>query len=307
MFYRKSEEFGIALRILSGLLFAAMVVVVKMVSEEVPLGEIVFFRSAFALFPLVIFLHIRGEFPHGLRSNRPWGHVLSSIFGVAAMFTSFATIARLPVAEATLISYLSPILTAIAGVMLLGERITTFRVCGIAFGLAGVVVLVLPELGVQELDMRRLIGLALGVITAILTALALPMTRKLARFGESPGTIAFYFAVTSTLGGLVTLWSGNWIMPETQTLILLILAGLFGGFAHIAMTLAFKYAEASRMAPFEYVTLIWVVLADVLIFSLPLSPAFLLALPIILTGVAIAALEGKIRRANTIENQKFEH
>ena len=61
------------------------------------------------------------------------------------------------------------------------------------------------------------------------------------------------------------------------------------------------------MAPFEYVTLIWVVLADVLIFSLPLSPAFLLALPIILTGVAIAALEGKIRRANTIENQKFEH
>lgn len=55
MFYRKSEEFGIALRILSGLLFAAMVVVVKMVSEEVPLGEIVFFRSAFALFPLVIF------------------------------------------------------------------------------------------------------------------------------------------------------------------------------------------------------------------------------------------------------------
>lgn len=216
------------------------------------------------------------------------------------MFTSFATIARLPVAEATLISYLSPMLTAIAGVILLGERITTFRVCGIAFGLTGVVVLVLPELGAQELDMRRLIGLALGVITAILTALALSMTRKLARFGESPGTIAFYFAVTSTLGGLVTLWSGNWIMPETQTLILLILAGLFGGFAHIAMTLAFKYAEASRMAPFEYVALIWVVLADVLIFSLPLSPAFLLALPIILTGVAIAALEGKIRRANTI-------
>ncbi len=91
-------------------------------------------------------------------------------------------------------------------------------------------------------------------------------------------------------------------MPETQTLVLLILAGLFGGFAHIAMTLAFKYAEASRMAPFEYVALIWVVLADILIFSLSLSPSFLLALPIILTGVAIAALEGKTRRTNAIES-----
>ncbi len=209
MFRYQSEEFGIALRILSGLLFAAMVVVVKMVSEEVPLGEIVFFRSAFALIPLVIFLYIRGEFPHGLRSTRPWGHVIRSIFGVAAMFTSFATIARLPVAEATLISYLSPMLTAIAGVILLGERITSFRVGGIAFGLAGVAVLVLPELGSQELDMRRLTGLALGVITAILTALALSMTRKLAKFGESPGTIAFYFALTSTLGGLVTMWGGQ--------------------------------------------------------------------------------------------------
>lgn len=45
---------GVALRILSGLLFAGMLISVKAVSEDVPLGEIVFFRSAFALIPLVI-------------------------------------------------------------------------------------------------------------------------------------------------------------------------------------------------------------------------------------------------------------
>ncbi|PZX17135.1 EamA domain-containing membrane protein RarD [Palleronia aestuarii] len=281
---------GIGLRILSGLLFAGMIVMVKALSEEVPLGEIVFFRSAFALIPLVVFLRMRGEFPSGLRSGRPWGHVLRSGFGCAAMFTSFASIARLPVAEAMLISYLSPVLTAVAGVILLGERATVFRVGGIALGLAGVAVLVGPEIGAGPMDETRLAGLAFGVLTAILTSLALAMTRSLARTGESPGAIAFYFAVTSALAGLATL-PGGWILPSAQAVTFLVLAGIFGGFAHIAMTLAFKYAEASRMAPFEYVTLIWAVLTDLVIFGLPLAPAFFLALPLVLFGAGFAAME----------------
>ncbi|WP_253913131.1 DMT family transporter [Pseudoruegeria sp. HB172150] len=286
---------GILLRLLSGFLFAAMVVMVKATSEEVPLGEIVFFRSAFALIPLIAFLWIRGEFPSGLRTKRPWGHVLRSGFGAAAMFTSFAAIARLPVAEATLIGYLSPVLTAIAGVILLGERMTIFRIGGVVLGLAGVAVLVWPELGGGVADDGRLAGLVLGVITAILTALALAMTRSLAR-NESPGAIAFYFALASAAAGLATL-PGGWVMPLAQGFWFLVLAGIFGGFAHIAMTVAFRYAEASRLAPFEYVALIWAVLADLLIFGLPLAPAFFFALPLVLGGAAFAALERSRRKA----------
>ena len=211
------------------------------------------------------------------------------------MFTSFAAIARLPVAESTLIGYLSPVLTAVAGVVLLGERATVYRVGGIALGLAGVAVLVWPELGGGPADARRLAGLGLGVITAFLTSLALAMTRSLARSGESPGAIAFYFAVASAAGGLLTL-PGGWIMPSTHTLILLVMAGILGGFAHIAMTLAFRYAEASRLAPFEYVALIWAVLTDLLIFGLPVSPVFFLALPLLLAGAAFAAMERSPRK-----------
>ena len=57
---------GVTLCILSGLLFAGM-----LISEDVPLGEIVFFRCTFALIPLVIFLYLRGEFPGGLARKRP--------------------------------------------------------------------------------------------------------------------------------------------------------------------------------------------------------------------------------------------
>ena len=76
---------GIILRILSGALFAAMAIFVKAVSADVPVGQIVFFRSAFALIPLVVFLWMRGEFPGGLATRRPLDHLLRSALGAAAM------------------------------------------------------------------------------------------------------------------------------------------------------------------------------------------------------------------------------
>jgi drug/metabolite transporter (DMT)-like permease len=280
---------AIGLRILSGVLFAGMLVCVKAVSADVPLGEIVFYRSAFAMIPLVIFLWIRREFPTGLATKRPLSHFLRASFGALAMFASFAAIARLNVAEAILIAQLSPILMAMSAVVFLSERLTRWRVGGLMLGFAGVIVMVWPELGGAAPDAARLAGFAIGLLGAALTAFALIMVRSLNRT-ESPGAIAFYFALASIVGGLLTLPWG-WVVPDSWTLTLLVGAGLFGGFAHIAMTLAFRYAEASRIAPFEYVALLWPVLADLLIFKVALSTSFLLALPLVLGGVALAATE----------------
>ena len=141
------------------------------------------------------------------------------------------------------------------------------------------------------MDARRLLGIGLGFLTALLTAFALIMVRSLTRT-ESPGAIAFYFVVASMAGGILTLPCG-WAFPDAQTVLLLVLAGLFGGFAHIAMTLSFSFTEASRLAPFEYVALLWPVLADLLIFGLPLGTSFLFALPLVLIGATVAAFEKK--------------
>ncbi len=154
-------------------------------------------------------------------------------------------------------------------------------------------VLVWPDIGGGTVDLPRLLGIGLGLLTALLTAFALIMVRSLTRT-ESPGAIAFYFVVASMAAGVLTLPWG-WTLPDLQTLALLVLAGLFGGFAHIAMTLSFSYAEASRLAPFEYVALIWPVFADLLIFRLPLATSFLFALPLVVIGASIAALEHKVR------------
>lgn len=280
---------GIMLRLLSGILFAGMVICVKAVSDDIPLGEIVFFRSAFAILPLIVFLWMRREIPQGLATKRPFDHMVRAGFGTLALFASFAAIARLNLAEAILIGQLSPILLAIAAVVLLGERLTIWRVGGLALGFAGVVTMIWPELDTGGASGTRLIGLLLALLSAVLTALALIMVRRLNRT-ENPGAIALYFVLASMLGSLCTLPMG-WLAPDGWTLLMLIGAGIFGGFAHIAMTLAFRYAEATRLAPFEYVALLWPLLADLLIFKLSLSTSFLFAVPLVLMGAALAAAE----------------
>ncbi|WP_165224149.1 DMT family transporter [Affinirhizobium pseudoryzae] len=290
---------GIALRILSGLLFGAMAICIKAVADQVPLGQLVFFRSAFALLPLMAFLWFRGEFPAGLATRRPLGHLLRSSLGAAAMFASFASIARLPLAEATLLTYLSPTFTSLASIVLLSERATIWRIGGVVLGLAGVTTLVWPELGHLDMQGPRLWGYVFGLLMGILTAFALIMVRKLSRT-ENPGAIAFYFIITSMLGSLLTIPFG-WVGLDMTMLAILSLAGLFGGFAQITMTLAFRHAEASLLAPFEYLAILWPVLADVLLFHAPLSLAFLSALPLVLGGAALAAMDG--RRKNRVPAQ----
>ncbi|MCI0510060.1 EamA domain-containing membrane protein RarD [Chromohalobacter marismortui] len=279
---------GIVLRLLSGILFTGMMVCVKAVSTQVPLGQTVFFRSAFALLPIVIFMTWRREFPRALATRKPVGHLVRSGLGAAAMFASFAAVARLPVAEATLLAQLSPVAMAVGGVLLLGERFTLHRAAAFALVLAGVAALVMPDLGESR---GQVLGYGLGVLAALLTAGALVTVRRISRT-ETAASIAFYFVLVTALAGLATLPLG-WIAVSGPTLALLVLAGLFGGAAHICMTLALRYAEVSRLAPFEYVALVWPVLADLLIFGLMPSSGFLVALPLVLSGAILAALEGR--------------
>ncbi|PAU70912.1 DMT family transporter [Vreelandella alkaliphila] len=281
---------GIGLRVLSGVLFTGMLVCIKAVSDEVPVGQSVFFRSLFALLPIVVFLMLRREFPQGLATRRPLGHALRSGLGAAAMFASFAAVALLPVAETTLLAQLTPVFMALGGVLLLGERFSLYRAGAIALALAGVAVLVLPGLEASR-EQGQLAGYALGALSALLTAGALLTVRRISRT-ETAGSIAFYFILVSALAGLATLPLG-WAPLNGDVVWLLVLSGLFGGTAHIAMTLALRYAEASRLAPFEYIALVWPVLADWLLFGLPVSSGFLLALPLLLSGVGLATLEGR--------------
>ncbi|MGR3497092.1 DMT family transporter [Citreimonas sp.] len=281
-----NERLGITLRILSTLAFALMGVCVKALGDTVPLGQVVFFRSAVALLPLVAFLWWRGDWPRGLVTSRPFGHIGRCVMGAAAMFTSFATIRLLPLAEATMLSYLAPVMLALLGWALLGEQLKARRVAGVALGLAGAAAFCLPAFAGVLPDAGGL-GVVLGLVTAVLTAGALIQVRRLTLLGEGAGAIAFWFAVFSALGGLLTLPWG-WVWPGPAGLMLLIATGLAGGLAHILMTLSFAHADASALAPFEYLAVLWAVALGFAFFGEVPGIAFLLAGPLVLIGAVIA-------------------
>ena len=275
---------GIALRVLSGVLFTAMAASIKAIGDAVPLGQVVFFRSAIAMVPLVVFLWLQGEFPQGLATRRPLAHFGRCILGGAAMFTSFATLRLLPIAEATMLSYLSPVMTVALAALFLSERPTTRRWLGLGFGLLGAAVLTLPRFTNES---PELLGIGLGLLTAALTAGALVQVRALTKT-ENPGAIAFYFALAAAVAGLATAPFG-WSAPDPMMWLLLILTGLFGGAAHIAMTLAFKYAEASLLAPFEYLTILWAAVAGAVLFAEVPGLSFMIAAPLVVTGAVLAS------------------
>ncbi|MGF1526563.1 MAG: EamA family transporter, partial [Candidatus Competibacterales bacterium] len=105
---------------------------------------------------------------------------------------------------------------------------------------------------------------------------------------ENPGAIAYYFALFCSLAGLATLPWG-WAGFDGGTLGLLVLAGLLGGAAHIAMTLSFRYAAASVLAPFEYLTVLWAAVLGFVLFAESPAPSFLLAAPLVIAGAVLAS------------------
>ena len=85
---------GIALKLASLLLFAVMSALIRGFGHTIPVGQVVFFRSVFALLPVVIIYAARGEFVTAVRTRRLPGHLGRGVLSICAMFLSFAALTR---------------------------------------------------------------------------------------------------------------------------------------------------------------------------------------------------------------------
>lgn len=297
MTHRSSER--VWLPIGATLFFTLMYICVKLVAETASIGQIVFYRSAVALIPLIIFLYVTGDFPKGLAIRRPMGHFLRCLFGCAAMFTSFAAFSYLPLAEATLLGYLAPVVTLLLAKWLLAEHITALRWKSVIIGFVGVIVLIVPDISeLETLSPMVLWGSIFGVLAAVLTACAKIQIRVLTQT-ESAASIAFYFAVVCALAGGATSLFG-WPSLGKQDLLWLIGTGLAGGVAHIMMTYAYKCCEASHLAGLDYLSLLFAIVADILIFNIFPNISFIFGSLLIIAGSLCVTLPDLfIRKSRT--------
>ncbi|MDB6176375.1 DMT family transporter [Paracoccus sp. Z330] len=280
---------GILLKCSSVTVFTVMAALVKTTSDGglgIPPGQQVFFRSFFALPVILLWLVMRGEMRVGLRTFRPMGHFYRGIVGTAAMALNFWALALLPFPEATAIGYAAPLLVVIFAAMFLGENVRIFRLGMVAMGLVGVLIVLSPQLLAGEGtgdDLLRTLGAVVALGGASCAALAQIFIRKLV-VEERTSAIVFWFSVTSSVLGLMTLPFG-WAVPTPKTFALLVTMGLLGGVGQILLTSAYRYADASLIAPFDYVSMILAIAIGWYVFGE--APT-----AVVLTGAGIVILAG---------------
>ena len=258
---------GILLKIASVVVFIVMAAIIKSVSDHVPGGQAVFFRSLFAIPVIVVWLMWRHELRTGLKTNDPMGHVWRGFAGTLAMGLGFAGLAYLPLPEVTAIGYAAPLLTVIFAAMFLGEQVRMFRISTVVLGMIGVLIVLYPRLSVLNGGggEAETLGVVIVLSGAVFTALAQVFVRKLVHT-EKTAAIVFWFSVTSTLLSLLTIPFG-WVWPTPREAGLLIAAGLLGGIGQILLTSSYREADASLIAPFEYASMLFALLIGYFIFS----------------------------------------
>jgi len=259
---------GILLKLGSVFLFIVMSGIVKHVAAEVPPGQTVFFRSLFALPVILGWLAWRRELRVGLRAADPMAHLWRGLVGAAGMVIGFAALGLLPLPDVTAIGHAAPLLTVVLAAMFLGETVRMFRLGAVALGLVGVIVVLSPRLTVLDPDAvtaRESLGATLALLAALCSALVQVFIRRMVQT-ERTSAIVFWFSVTSTLLGLASLPLG-WVALSPATAALLVVTGLIGGLGQILMTSAYRHADASVVAPFEYASLLFALAIGYFVFA----------------------------------------
>ena len=221
----------------------------ELVNRDYPLSEVLLFRYLFASsFFWIILLSTAGL--AGLATQRPLDHAMRSISGIVSLALLYFAITRIPIADATALAYAAPIFITVLSIFLLGEVIGLQRWLAVIAGFIGVLLIARPEADGWDIGVIAAAGSALsGALVAI-------WLRKLSS-SEKSVSIGIYY---NSLGSLVclawVLWSG-WLIPRGADLWLFLGFGIGCGMQQWLLTVSFRYAEASLLAPFEYLAMVF--------------------------------------------------
>lgn len=277
---------GIGFKLLSVFCFTIMVTLVKVLGDRIPVGQIVFFRAFLGLLPLVLMIGWQGSWQTALRTKRPFGHVGRALVGGMAMTLWFSALSRLPLPDATAISFAAPLITTALAVVLLGEVVRLYRWSAVLVGFVGVLIILSPNLGLVGglEDDQRALGAILALSSAGCMALAQVFVRKLIKTESTP-SVVFYFSACTSVFALFTVPFG-WVMPDLPTLAMLAGIGLLGGVGQILLTHSYRHAPVSVVAPFDYSAMIFALAIGYVLFD-EVSGVAVLAGSVLVVGAGL--------------------
>lgn len=228
-----------------------------------------------------------------IATHNPWpaGHVLrihllrGSVVAVMAL-GFFWGIARLPLAEAIALSFISPLIALYLAALLLKERIGRGAVTASVLGLVGTVVILAGKVQ-GGYDRDAFLGAMAILFSAILFAYNLILQRQQAQLAP-PVEIAFFqnLIVTGVLAMAAPFLA---ILPGSAHMLPLAGAALLAFGSLLLLSWAYARAEAQILIPVEYTAFVWAAILGWLVFREPLTLATLAGAALIVTGCILAA------------------
>ncbi|MDG1093855.1 MAG: DMT family transporter [Paracoccaceae bacterium] len=289
----------------ASLAFSLNDITVKYFTDSLPLHEVILFRSLFGM-AFILFLFGRGVPLKTMFSTRCLSrHILRGLSVVVANFAFFAGLAALPLAEASAIFFIAPLLITGFSAFFLGEYVGVWRWTALLVGLLGVLIIVKPGSAAFQW------AVILPLLSAIAYATLHTITRSMG-LAESPITMSLYIQlvfIVVCLGMGLMFGDGRfaglghpsaefilraWAWPSGRDVLLFVAAGFFSASGGYLISQAYRSSSAGLVAPFEYSTVILAVLWGYIFWQeVPgLSSAFGIFL-IIASGVFVAIREFK--------------
>ena len=274
----RSLSLGIGCALIASTAFTLNDVGVKFLSGDYALHQIIFVRACFAfLLTLLIIIPLEGGFSL-LRTKNIRLHIFRGLAVVLANMSFFMGLAAMPLAEATAIFFVSPLVITAFSVFFLKEKVGPWRWFAVAAGLFGAIVIIRP--GTQAFQLAAL----LPIFAAVCYASLHMMTRKIGKT-EKASTLAIYtqfvFLVASATIGLafgsgeyatdihpsIEFLTRAWVWPSTGDFLIMLCNGVTSATGGYMISQAYRQCEAAVIAPFEYVALVLAIIWGILIFS----------------------------------------
>ncbi len=268
-----------AVAIMAGgkLLFALQDAIIKEMSGAYPVHQIMTVRGLVAIPLLLLLIHFTAGLG-ALRDHRPLLHLVRGVLMLIAFTCFYVALAGTALTTATALFFTAPFFITLLSIPLLGERVGLRRFAGIGVGFAGVLLVLRPDTG--SFGWYDLLPVAAAFFYACCQLMV-----RVARMTAPPAVMSLYaslaFVVLGGLGGVLLANQSAlpgasaglqfmlrpWSLPGPGDLLLLMLTGLTSALGFMCTSNAYQREQASRISPFEYVMIVWVVLLSYLIWS----------------------------------------
>lgn len=269
-------------------LFAVIDGMAKVLAADLPAMQIIWGRYLFSLLPLAVLIP-RRHWPTLLVTDRLPLQIVRALLPLLAGFFIVLALRHMPLADATAILFVSPLMVTALSIPLLGERVGPHRWAAVLVGFAGVVVIVRPGAGAMHWAALLPLG------TAFVYALYQIATRVLSHSAAPMSTLAFTILVGLAASTLALPF--GWRAPSAAQWGLLALSGILHGLSHFCIIRAFLTAGAATLAPFNYAQIVAAILFGLLVFGdFPDAVTILGALVIVAAGLYVAWRE-RVRHA----------